>query len=398
MMKLHRFKNKKPKLLIITNTLHTFGGGERLMLEMASRMKNDFEITIANPVSNLDLKRVSEQEMLKLYDLSGVKIVNIHAIGIERRAFGKEPYIMRILKPQGSFKLESLIRNTDIIYQLGLNPLVLSQSLFFSKAYSKRFILGVHNFTFAKLFEPNENGMGISKLLFRQMLRSATAYHVTNNRDLAVVKRHFPKAQVAMIPNFITVPITKPKLNRKEFVCLYVGRLELHQKGIDLLAEIMDKTIKKNNKVIFEIAGNGGEGEGLIKDLSTRFKKNIRWLGFVQKDKLEKIYDKANLVVVPSRNEAFSLVVVEAWTHALPVVTFDIPGPNDLIKKDFHGTLIKKFDTSAFSAAIEGYYKMWKGDKKFIARKEKIVEYVYNKYDAKIIIPELETFFLGEGN
>ncbi|HVA83187.1 MAG TPA: glycosyltransferase family 4 protein [Candidatus Aquilonibacter sp.] len=389
-------QGKKTKLLLITNPLQSFGGGERIILEMASRMKKEFEITIANPTSKKDTARATMGQIRKLYDLRGVDIVEIDSAGFERQAFGKEPYVMRVPKARGFIALKKLIEETDCIYMIGLNPPVLFWSLSIAQMNKKRFVLGIHNFSFSKLFEPSGGGFGtITKLAFRRMLGMVSAFHVTNNRDLEIARRHYPRAQVSNIPNFVTSSTTKAKMNRKEFICLFVGRLDVNQKGVDYFAQVVEKTLAMNNKVIFEIAGSGGEGERIIKSLVKKHKKNVRWLGFVQKDKLEGLYDRVSLLVNTSRGEAFAVVVIEAGSHGVPAIAFDIAGPRDIIKNETYGKIVPNFDTERYAEEIVGYYTKWKDSAKFAAQKQRLLSSINREYGAKNILVRLGKFLRG---
>jgi UDP-glucose:(heptosyl)LPS alpha-1,3-glucosyltransferase len=52
-----------------------------------------------------------------------------------------------------------------------------------------------------------------------------------------------------------------------------------------------------------------------------------------------RIYAAADLLVLPTRYEAFCLVVVEALASGLPVITTDVPGAGDLVVDDVNGRL-----------------------------------------------------------
>ncbi|MDE1870260.1 MAG: glycosyltransferase family 4 protein [Candidatus Micrarchaeota archaeon] len=389
-------QGKKTKLLLITNPLQSFGGGERIILEMASRMKREFEITIANPSSKKDAARATMDQIRKLYDLRGVKIVDIDSAGFERQAFGKEPYVMRVPKAEGFSALKRLIEETDCIYMIGLNPPVLFWSLSIARMNRKRFVLGIHNFSFSKLFEPSGGGLGaITKRAFRRMLKMVSAFHVTNNRDLEIARRHYPMAQVSNIPNFVTSSTKSAKMNRKEFICLFVGRLDVNQKGVDYFAKVVEKTLAKNNKIIFEIAGSGGEGERIVEELVKKHRKNVRWLGFVQKDKLEQLYDRVSLLVNTSRGEAFAVVVIEAGSHGVPAIAFDIAGPRDIIKSGTYGKIVPDFDTDRYSNEIVDYYLRWKDAARFAAQKQRLLALINKEYGAKNILARLGKFLRG---
>lgn len=64
-------------------------------------------------------------------------------------------------------------------------------------------------------------------------------------------------------------------------------------------------------------------------------------------------YRAARLVVVPSRTEAFGMVVVEALAHGLPIVSTTCGGPAEILAGGRFGQLVGIGDVAAMAAAIE---------------------------------------------
>ncbi|MCL5100444.1 MAG: hypothetical protein M1122_00615, partial [Candidatus Marsarchaeota archaeon] len=69
------------KLLVITNTLASFGGGEKWALEVGTYMRRTFEIKYLNPVSKNSIERMSIRRIKSMYGLKESQIVNIKCIG-----------------------------------------------------------------------------------------------------------------------------------------------------------------------------------------------------------------------------------------------------------------------------------------------------------------------------
>lgn len=79
----------------------------------------------------------------------------------------------------------------------------------------------------------------------------------------------------------------------------------------------------------------------------------VRCLGRVADDvTVALINAAADLVVVPSVQENFANVVLEALACGRPVVAFDIGGMPDMIRDRTNGVLVKPFDTAAMAEAI----------------------------------------------
>jgi glycosyltransferase involved in cell wall biosynthesis len=282
--------------------------------------------------------------------------------------------------------MSDIIRKADIVYLGSFNPFVFFNTIFLSKFYGKKLILGIHNPVLFKIYEQKS----VSKFIFKLVLSRVGIFHVLNDYDKMIIRRNFPNAQIYEIPHFITMKSSRISTNKKDFIALYVGRLEVQQKGLDLLGKIIDTVISKNDAIKFYIAGRGGEGLKLIKNFKSEYPKNIKVLGFVSDKELKKQYRTATIFVLPSRYESFGLSLLEAQSNGLPAIAFDIRGPNAIITTRVQGRLVKPFDTEKFSDFILRYYNTWEKSKKELQMmKREIQTLIKSRYDYRVIIPKL---------
>lgn len=117
-------------------------------------------------------------------------------------------------------------------------------------------------------------------------------------------------------------------------VVLFVGRM-VCQKGPDILVEAIPFILTYYPETKFVFVGDGemkshvqhrAEQQGLVH--ATRF------LGFKSGCELSNLYKACDVVCVPSRNEPFGIVVLEAWSAGKPVIATVNGGPMELI---WHG-------------------------------------------------------------
>lgn len=161
-----------------------------------------------------------------------------------------------------------------------------------------------------------------------------------------------PQANVKLISHGINLTNTKNIESKLKNDILYMGRIEMNQKGLDLLLNAFNYIQDKTNQNLL-VAGSGTPG-----DLS-KLKEMIKKLGLENKVKLQgrvngKIKDELFLnslfIVIPSRFETFSITALESLSFGLPVVAFEIDGlgwmPEGSILK------IKKFDPKALGEAM----------------------------------------------
>lgn len=76
-------------------------------------------------------------------------------------------------------------------------------------------------------------------------------------------------------------------------------------------------------------------------------------LGFLPRDELERRFERAAVVVCPSRSEGFGVVCAEAMAHGKPVVASAVGGLLGLVEHEETGLLVPPADAKALRAAID---------------------------------------------
>ncbi len=83
----------------------------------------------------------------------------------------------------------------------------------------------------------------------------------------------------------------------------------------------------------------------------------ITVIGRVAVDALDAYYQAATIFCMPSRNEPFGVVFVEAMAHALPIVAARIGALPDMVEDDRNGYLVPVDDGEALKRALEKLLK-----------------------------------------
>lgn len=129
---------------------------------------------------------------------------------------------------------------------------------------------------------------------------------------------------------------------------LFCGRL-VQQKGPDLMLEGIPYVLHFYPHAKFVFAGDGHLRHGLeIRTRQLRIDHAVRFLGHRDGDELIALFKMADAVCVPSRNEPFGIVVLEAWSAGKPIVATMNGGPNEYVR---HGVDGLKIYASAESVA-----------------------------------------------
>ena len=132
---------------------------------------------------------------------------------------------------------------------------------------------------------------------------------------------------------------------------LYVGRLE-HIKGVDILVKAIALVKESLPKICLHIVGEGsklGEIKRLISNLG--IEKNVILHGFITEKEKNNLYLRCDTVIVPSRNEPFGIIVLEAMLAGKPLIVSNRGALPELVKHNCNG-LIVKLKQGAFAKAI----------------------------------------------
>ncbi|HQH26221.1 MAG TPA: glycosyltransferase family 4 protein [Oligoflexia bacterium] len=124
-------------------------------------------------------------------------------------------------------------------------------------------------------------------------------------------------------------------------MALFVGRMS-RQKGPDLLLEAVPYVLPHRWNAKFVFVGDGDMRWSLEQRAwHMGVAQACRFLGGMNANSdLENIYKSADVVCVPSRNEPFGIVVLEAWAAGKPVLATHNGGPREFVTHDRTGYLI----------------------------------------------------------
>lgn len=155
------------------------------------------------------------------------------------------------------------------------------------------------------------------------------------------------------IPNAAVLPC-RIEADMSAARVIAVGRLD-YQKGFDRLIEVW-KAVSMSGVASgwrLDIFGQGEWKEKLQEMIDGYGLADTVSINTPVKD-IAKEYARSSVLVMTSHYEGLPMVMLEAMSAGIPVVSFDCRcGPRDLIKDGENGFLIKDGDTGAMAAALE---------------------------------------------
>ena len=142
---------------------------------------------------------------------------------------------------------------------------------------------------------------------------------------------------------------------------LFSGRFH-KVKNLPLLIAAMPLLVSKFPHLMLDIAGTGSDRERsilvkLIHELN--IEKNVEFHGWVDRSEMEQLFRSTSLLVLPSENENFALVVSEALSSGVPCVVSQFVGTSDIVARHHAGEIIEELTPESVAAAV---LKVLEGD------------------------------------
>lgn len=165
---------------------------------------------------------------------------------------------------------------------------------------------------------------------------------------------------VTVIPNSISlpIPVVEPVVPPQQVVgagrrvLLAAGRMA-QQKGFDILIDSFSRIASEFPAWDLVILGDGDDRRSLVAQVAAAG-LNARVLLPGQVGNMPDWYERADLYVLSSRFEGFSMTIVEAMASGCAVVSFDCDaGPGDIITHGHDGLLVRQVgDPQALANAL----------------------------------------------
>jgi glycosyltransferase involved in cell wall biosynthesis len=153
----------------------------------------------------------------------------------------------------------------------------------------------------------------------------------------------------------VDVNVFKPAPEQVTDHVLFVGglnRSEVH-KGLDVLLTAMVQLRQDGRTIRLNIAGTGNRLPHYEQRAQTLgIAGQVRFLGRLTGADLVDAYTGAAVIALPTRNDSFPMVLVEAMACGLPVVSTKVGGIPELVQDETHGILVDPGHPTAFVDAL----------------------------------------------
>ena len=198
-------------------------------------------------------------------------------------------------------------------------------------------------------------------LLEKRNLQHASALHVTSSFEADGMASLGFSETTHVIPLYVETPAlpARSRHDNDTLALLFLSRLD-PIKGLPTLLQALALLRKRaDRKLVLTIAGQGSEAyiselQALVESLNIT--ENVNFVGFLQGEaKLQALAD-ADVFVLPSYHENFSLATAEAMAAGLPVIVSDQVGIAREISNADAGMVVPADSAPALADAIETFF------------------------------------------
>lgn len=148
----------------------------------------------------------------------------------------------------------------------------------------------------------------------------------------SVIEKYIPdnlkeeiKSKSIVIPNgidefwFDNLNMGYKEINKNNLKLLYVGKLD-RNKNIYTSMNVVKKLNNMGYKATLDIVGDGPEFKNIKKISKVDYNGKIILHGYMDRERIIKLYRNSDIFVMPSKYETFGLVYIEAISQGLPVI------------------------------------------------------------------------------
>ena len=217
-----------------------------------------------------------------------------------------------------------------------------------SRIYKIKLQLQIHTDIFSPYFWRESLANKLRVRLGEFLIKRADSFRVVSRRiKESLIKLDVPAEKIFVLPiftdvkKFIASPMKsdlKNKYPQFNFIILMACRLSW-EKNIGLAVEAMAEVVKEHPRAGLAIVGSGAEKENIFKKIKRlKLENNVKLKPWTFA--LVDYYKSADLFLLTSNYEGWSLAVVEAMAAGCPVVMTDVGCAGEVIQSGKSGLVV----------------------------------------------------------
>lgn len=245
------------------------------------------------------------------------------------------------------FITKTLLRNKNSIIHLhGLCHPIIDAAAFMCIILRRKYILTCHGIPvnirrfnpLAKVFFNLYVGT-IERLIMKNAAVLTTVSNALKNK---CISKRLTNKKMIIVPNGInafarsSTPQVVKRIERQysldgKHVIFAIGRLS-ENKGFQHLVKAMSHVVSVMPNAVAVVAGTGPYKEQLVELIkSNDLKAHVKLVGWISEEDKIALYERSDLVVFPSVDEPFGVVLLEALEMHKPLIVFNTPSAREIL-------------------------------------------------------------------
>ena len=227
-------------------------------------------------------------------------------------------------------------------------------------------------------------------LFEKGVLKHAHKVHSIGGSEVDGLMKIYPKASSFLLPYGFKATQTESETSKnKDFTIGFVGRLETHTKGLDLLIKAFEIFHKYHPYSKLWIIGDGEGRDYLENFIDINQVENVVLWGKKFGEEKDELISKMHVFAHPSRNEGLPTAVLEAAALGTPTIVSQATNVAEYVSGYGAGIAIDNNNINALAEAIKLLYKAYQNGEEvhYVAGARKMLEEAFSwpvlvtKYD-----------------
>ncbi len=236
-----------------------------------------------------------------------------------------------------------------------------------------------------------DTGNAVKRILRRFFVRGAKGYFCAGEevskylRGFVGEKRPIYSYLLSSMGEKELLEIDRISPSERNNKILVIGQYEDY-KGLDVAAKVAARTPSYE----YSFVGMGSKAEQFKEFIFKENIQNVEVVPFLQKDDLAQLYRTYGILMLPSRQECWGLVINEAAAYGMPIVsTWGSGAAEEFLSHKYDEYLAKPEDVDDLAKRLE---KLMEASEQ---EKEEYSKYLYNKSKVYNIEENVSSFIRG---
>lgn len=269
-------------------------------------------------VYNLATEQQKAGKMVQLWGITSDLMHNYPSRNFKTLLFKAEKNPFRI----NTILKQQILEHQSAVFHFhgGWIPVFYSLSKFLAK-HQIKFVITPHGAYNSIAMERSQLRKTIYFNLFeKHLIKKAYKTHSIGQSEVDGLKKLMPTSSSYLLPYGFETEQTIKTTKNNEFTIGFVGRIDMHTKGLDLLLEAFYNFQKKVKNTKLWIIGNGKDLIKMEKFIHEKQLKNVVFWGKKFGNEKDELISKMHVFAHPSRNEGLPTSVLEAASLGTAVI------------------------------------------------------------------------------